>query len=299
MKIKFGKGIGRESLVCWIIMTIASIACLAPVIMVISTSFSSNKYVTLNGYTFFPKEFTLDTYIYLMGNQTKTLVRAFSVSIISTIGGTVFGLILTVTYAYAVAQSKEYFRFGNALSFIAWFTTIFSGGVLPWYIVCTQWLGLRNNIFAWIVPGAFGAMNMFILKNNFKSIPKEMTESAQIDGASDARIFWSICLPLVKSGIVTVAMFLLIGYWNNFSNGKYLITQTRLYNLQQLLNSLMGNAMALLSNPSTEGVLAHIEIPSNTIRSAVTCLAIAPIMILYPFTLRFFIKGINVGAVKG
>lgn len=292
------KGLKRENYGFYLLMLIAALICILPILMVFSTSLSSNSYVVKNGYTLIPKEFTLDTYIFIGGNKLRTILRAYGVSFFSTIVGTIFSLFLTVTYGYAVAQPDDKFRFARPLSFIAWFTTIFSGGVLPWYIVCIS-LGLKNSIWAWVIPGAFSAFNMFILKNNFKAVPKEMAESARLDGASEFRIFWNIAIPLARSGITTVAIFSGIAHWNNFSNGKYLITKSNLYNIQQFLNSLLSTTSALLNNPSLEGALAKIELPTHTVKAAVTCLAIIPILIIYPFTLKFFVKGINVGAVKG
>lgn len=298
MKNMFKRGVNQESFLCYVIMLIASLICLLPIVMVISTSFTSNAYVVTNGYTLIPHDFTLDAYVFLIGNKMRTLFRAYGVSFVCTIFGTMLSMVLVTTYAYAVAQPKEVFRFAQPLSFAAWFTTIFSGGVLPWYIVCLK-LGLKNNIWAWIIPGAFSAFYMFILKNNFKAVPKELIESAVLDGASQPRIFVNVALPLARSGVVTVMLFSVLGHWNSFYNGKYLITKSKLYNMQQLLQSLMGDAQTLLSNPSLEGTLARLEIPTHTVKAVVTCLAIAPIMIVYPFTLKYFIKGINVGAVKG
>ena len=126
-----------------------------------------------------------------------------------------------------------------------------------------------------------------------------MIESAKLDGASHLRIFVNVAIPLSRSGITTVVIFSALAHWNSFSNGKYLITKAKFYNIQQLLNSLMSTAQALLSNPSLEGVLANIELPSHTVKAAVTCIVLAPIIIIYPFTLKYFVKGINVGAVKG
>jgi putative aldouronate transport system permease protein len=294
----FKSGVKRESFLCYAVMFIASVICVVPILMVISTSLSNNTYITINGYTILPRGFTLDTYIFLLGNKLRTLMRAYGMSFACTIGGTAITMVLVTCYAYAVAQPKEVFRFAQPLSFVAWFTTIFSGGVLPWYIVCIT-LGLKNNVWAWIVPGSFSAFYMFILKNNFKAIPKELIESAALDGASQPRIFFDVALPLARSGIVTIMLFSVLGHWNSFYNGKYLITKAKLYNIQLLLNSLMSDTYALLSNPSMEGTLAQLDIPTATVKAAVTCLAIAPVMIVYPFTLKFFIKGINVGAVKG
>ena len=298
MKKKFKKGIGRESLICYAVMFFAATICLVPILMVLSTSFTSNKYVTLHGYTMFPIEPTVDTYIFLMGNKLRTILRAYGVSFTCTIVGTIISVVLVTLYAYSVAQPKDEFRFAQSLSFIAWFTTIFSGGVLPWYIVCIS-LGLKNNIWAWIVPGAFSAFYMFILKNNFKAVPKELIESAKLDGASHLRIFVNVAIPLSRSGITTVTIFSALAHWNNFSNGKYLITKSKLYNVQQLLNSLMSSTQALFSNPSLEGTLANVELPTHTVKAAVTCISLAPIVIIYPFCLKYFVKGINVGAVKG
>ena len=227
------------------------------------------------------------------------LLRAFFTTLTVTVLGTLYSVTITTLFAYAVTQKKEVFRFSRVLSFFAWFTTIFGGGIVPWYILCTRYYGLKDNIFALFIPYGFSVFNMFILRGSFREIPNEIIESAKLDGASNSRIFTSIALPLARGGILTVSLFSIFGFWNDFFLPQWLTTKTEMMTLQKMLYSMLSNVSQLLSQKDVNSFMQHITLPTQTAKMAVAVLAILPLVILYPFALKYFVKGINVGGVKG
>lgn len=289
----------KESKVCYGIMVFLALICLLPLIMVLSASLTNETYIQQNGYSLFPMKPSLDTYRFLIGNKGRMLVKAFMMTLAATIIGTLYSVSVTTCFAYAVTQDKSEFRFSRALSFIAWFSTIFSGGVLPWYILCTQYYGLRNNIFALFVPYGLGVMHMYILRGNFREVPAELIEAAKLDGASHSQIFFRVAIPLARAGITSVILFKVLGYWNDFFLPKWLITDNDYTTMQKILYDMLTSTMELLKDSSLASVVQNETIPAETAKMAVAVLVIVPVLILYPFGLRYFVKGINLGGVKG
>lgn len=301
MKKKHRK-LKRESPLCYIVMAILALVCLLPLLMILSASLTDEVYVQKNGYSILPMYPTLDTYIFLVANKGEMLAKAFLTTISVVILGTLYSVTVTTFFAYAISQKKSTFRFARILSFFAWFTTIFSGGVLPWYIMCTQYYGLKNNLFALFIPSGINVWNMFILRGNFREVPEELIESAKLDGASDAKVFVKISIPLARAGIVTVALFNVLSFWNDFFLPQWLITDSKYTTVQKMLYSMLSNVATLLNSSSstaTMALLEHITLPANTAKMAVTVLAVLPIVALYPFALKYFVKGINLGGIKG
>ena len=185
----------KESPICYIIVGLVALSCFLPLWIAFVASVSDEAAVIEKGFSLWPRNFTLDTYKYILENKGVMLLRAYGMSFSATIIGTVYSTAVMSLFAYATAQKKENFRFAGALSFFGWFTMIFSGGLLPWYILCTKYYGLQNNIWALVLPYGMNVFYMFVLKSNFKAIPEELVEAAKIDGASDARVFFSIALP--------------------------------------------------------------------------------------------------------
>lgn len=289
----------KESALCYLVVGIFTVSCFLPLWITFVASISSETAIVKEGFSLLPRDFTLDTYAFIIKNKGSMLLRAYGVSFASVVIGTVYSLTVMTGFAYAAAQKKENFRFAGVLSFFAWFTMIFSGGLLPWYILCTKYYGLQNNIWALILPYGMNVFYMFVLKSNFKAIPEELIEAAKIDGASDARVFFTIALPLAKVGLVSVILFMALQYWNDFYLSLYLITDTQLYNLQKLLYNMMSNVSALLRSSTLQAAKEHIVLPSNTARMAMTMFTVLPVLVFYPMAQKYFVKGITVGAVKG
>ena len=297
--IKKNRKLKRESKVCCIILAILALLCLIPMLMIVSASVTDEAELYEFGYSLFPRNPTLNTYIFLLNSKGKMLLRAFFTTLTVTVLGTLYSVTITTLFAYAVTQKKEVFRFSRVLSFFAWFTTIFGGGIVPWYILCTRYYGLKDNIFALFIPYGFSVFNMFILRGSFREIPNEIIESAKLDGASNSRIFTSIALPLARGGILTVSLFSIFGFWNDFFLPQWLTTKTEMMTLQKMLYSMLSNVSQLLSQKDVNSFMQHITLPTQTAKMAVAVLAILPLVILYPFALKYFVKGINVGGVKG
>lgn len=289
----------KESLVCYLIVGIMAFLCFLPLWITFASSISNETAIVKNGFSLLPQEPTLETYRYILKDKGTMIIRAFGVSFAVIFLGTLYSLFIMTTFAYTVAQKKEVFRFSSALSFFAWFTTVFSGGILPWYILMTRYYGLQNNLFALFVPYGMNVFYMFVLKNSFKAIPEELIEAARIDGATSMRIFTSIAIPLAKVGLVTVILFMSLQYWNDFHLSLYLITKSDLYTVQKLLYNMMANISALLSGTKSVVEASNITIPSNTARMVMTMLTVLPVVAFFPFAQKYFVKGITVGAVKG
>ncbi len=298
MKKKHRK-LKRESLVCVLVLALLSLICLLPLCLVVSASLTEESYIQQNGYSLLPHYPSLDTYTFLIANKGKIIMKSLLTTCSVVALGTLYSVTVVTCFAYAVSQKKSVFRFTRALSFFAWFATIFSGGVLPWYILCTQYYGLKNNLFALFIPYGMSVWNMFILRGNFRQIPDELIESAKLDGASHGQIFTRISIPLARAGIVTVALFNVLAFWNDFYLPKWLITNSDYYTLQIILYNMLSNAQALLKNSELSELSQKVKIPTETAKMAVAVMAILPIVILYPFALKYFVKGINVGGIKG
>ena len=289
----------KESLVCYLIVGIMAFLCFLPLWITFASSISNETAIVKNGFSLLPQEPTLETYRYILKDKGTMIIRAFGVSFAVIFLGTLYSLFIMTTFAYTVAQKKEVFRFSSALSFFAWFTTVFSGGILPWYILMTRYYGLQNNLFALFVPYGMNVFYMFVLKNSFKAIPEELIEAARIDGATSMKIFTSIAIPLAKVGLVTVILFMSLQYWNDFHLSLYLITKSDLYTVQKLLYNMMANISALLSGTKSVVEASNITIPSNTARMVMTMLTVLPVVAFFLFAQKYFVKGITVGAVKG
>lgn len=297
--IKKTNRLKKESKFCCIVLAILALICLIPMLMVVSASLTSEEEIYEFGYSLIPRNPTLNTYQFLLRSKGLMLLKAFLTTLSVTVLGTLYQVTITTLFAYAVTQKKETFRFTRVLSFFAWFTTIFSGGIVPWYILCTRYYGLKDNIFALFIPYGFNVFNMFILRGSFRDIPNEIIESAKLDGASNARVFSSIALPLARGGILTVTLFTIFGLWNDFHLPQWLTTKNELMTLQKLLYSMLSNVSQLLNNADLIAYMDNVVLPTQTAKMAVAVLAILPLVILYPFALKYFVKGINVGGVKG
>jgi putative aldouronate transport system permease protein len=283
-----------------VLFWIYTVICLFPLLIVLSASFSDQKEVTLHGYSLIPRKFSLDAYSYLMQNVSQ-IVHAYGVSILVTILGTAIGLLMTAMYAYTL--SRQDFEFRSFFSFFLFFTMIFSGGLVPWYIVFSNWFDIRDSIWALIVPGLlFNAFYVIVVRTFFQSsIHPSIIESASIDGAGEFRIFFRIILPLSTPVLATIALFYTIGYWNDWFNSLVFIQQDQFVSLQYLMYKTMMNMQFLASNAANNGNAgsAIAKLPGETARMAMAIIGMGPIVLAYPFFQKYFVKGLTVGAVKG
>lgn len=284
--------------VFYLLIALMALICVIPIWMCFAVAFSDNTEIVQNGYALIPQSLTTDTFRYLFAERWKQLSRAFALSIGTTVFGTVIAVFVTVCFAYAVSQRR--FRGGQVLSFIAYFTMLFNGGMLAWYIVCTRYLHLGNSFWGLTIPSCFSVFNMYLMRNYFKGIPEELQEAAFVDGAGVFRTFFQIMLPLSKVGMITIALFYGIGYWNDFYLPLMLSSKDKWYTTQYLLYRMMSNISFLVTQGgSASRISTGIQPPTETARMAMAVIAVGPIVIVYPFIQKYFTKGVILGALKG
>jgi len=283
-----------------IIFILISLVCVIPVLFVLSISFSSEKSIQDFGYHLIPKVFSTESYTFLL-RQGTVITRALGVSLFVTIVGTILGVLLTTTMGYVL--SRPQYKLKGFFTWVVFIPMVFNGGMVSSYYVNANLLGLKNNIWAYILPLAVSSFNVIICKTFFRTtIPDSLVESAKIDGATQLRIFFSIVLPISLPVLATIGLFLSFGYWNDWFQAMLYIDDTKLNSLQALLTKIMDNVDYLSRNAATMGVssaeLAR-SMPKEGARMAIAALIIIPIGCAYPFFQRYFISGLTVGAVKG
>lgn len=290
---------GRDELLFksagYTLLIIFSVVCLIPFLIVIGSSFTSEASIIKNGYNLWPKEFSLDSYRTIFENPV-TIFRSYGVTIVVTVVGTSLSVFLNTMTGY-VLQRKD-FEWRNKLSFYFFFTTLFSGGLMPWYILCVQYLHLKDNILAMIIPGVVSVWNILLVKGFMSGIPFEVIESAKMDGAGDFKIFIKLIWPLSKPVIATIGLFTALTYWNDWYNSMLFINDDRLYSLQYQLYKLVNDAQALKNIAAESGIVVD-TVPIESTKMALTVVVTGPIILLYPLVQRYFVKGLTLGAVKG
>jgi putative aldouronate transport system permease protein len=276
-------------------VSLIAIASLLPLLLVLSGSLTSETSLMQNGLRLVPREISLYSYS-LVFNGSKVILNGYKISIIVTVCGSIAAVMLNALIAYPLSQSKVKYR--NGIAFFIYFTILFNGGIVSWYLICVNYLGLHNNIFALIIPYLGNAWYILILRNYFRTIPIEMSESATIDGAGEFAIFMKIYVPLSTPAIATIMLFMSIIYWNDWWLGIMLTEDPELQPLQLQLRAIISNIQFLTSGiPSSQ--VHGIKLPSEGIKMATTVITIGPIIFIYPFLQRYFIKGLMIGAVKG
>lgn len=282
-----------------VVMIILAIYCVIPFILMLSVSFSSEAALA-QGYKFFPQEFSLNAYQFLWVKRA-TIFRSYALTILVTVVGTAANLVLTSLFAYPL--SRKDFKLRNVFAFILFFTMLFNGGMTASYIVWTQLFHIKNKIWAYILPGSLmGAMNVLMVRNYYNAnIPYPIIEAARLDGANDLKIYTRIMVPLSKPVMTTVGLFAALGYWNNWTNGLYYITDPKLYTIQVYLQKLMDSIQFLKTSDMVDEAakLAAMSLPTESARMAIAIIAILPILCVYPFIQGELIKGMVVGGVKG
>ena len=282
-----------------IFMILLVLSCVLPFLLMVMASFTEETTLTRNGYSFIPEVFSLETYRYII-RSAGTILRGYVMTIVVTVIGTVCNLLLTILFAYPLSRKDLPYRSG--LSFFLFFTMLFNGGLVPTYMMYANTFHIKNTIFALIVPSLM--MNAFyvIMMRSFfsSSIPDSLIEAAKLDGASERKILMSIVVPLSKPMIVTLVLMVGLGYWNDWMNGLYYVTEQKLYTIQMILNNMINNIEFLTRNASMLGsAAANMKIPQVGIRMGIAVIAVLPILIIYPFLQKYFVKGIVIGGVKG
>ena len=283
--------------VATIILTFLVIITLLPIILLVIASFTNEQALIRNGYSYFPEAFSLDAYYYMI-KQGTMITRAYGVSFLVTIGGTALSVLITTTLAYPM--SRKSFKYRNILAFFVFFTMLFNGGIVPSYIMWSRFFHIKNTIWALIIPNYLvTAFNVILVKNFYQNnVPDALVEAAQIDGASELRIFYKIMFPLARPVVATISLFTGLCYWNDWTNGLYYVDNEKLYSIQLLLMKIMNNIQALKANSSLLGTGA-VELPGTSVRMAMAFVGILPILLVYPFSQKYLVEGVVIGAVKG
>ncbi len=276
------------------------VACIAPLILVLMVSITSENSLVENGYSFFPTEISTYTYEYLFADPSK-IIRAYGITIGVCIVGTILSLLMIMLYAYPL--SRKSFKYKNFFSFFIFFTMLFNGGVVPWYIMWTKYFHMTDNVMMLVIPMLCSAFNVLIVKTFFTlNLPDSILESARIDGASESRTFISIVIPLSKPVIATISLFQVLAYWNDWYLPLLYINDAKLYNIQYAMYQTLRTVEYLTSShaAAVSGTSSELaKLPSETLRMAMAIIGIGPIIFAYPFFQKYFIKGLTIGAVKG
>ena len=290
----------RFQLLCHIIMGIAAVVTILPLILLFISSITANKDITLYGYSFVPKHLSMEAYSYIW-NERMQIFRAYFITVFVTAVGTGVGLSISVLYAYAL--SKPYFPGKKFFSFFILFTMLFNGGLVPSYIMYTRDLHMKNTILALIIPGLLmNAFNVILIRSYFQNnVPLSLVEAAQIDGASEFQVVLKVVLPMSKPIIATIGLFIGVAYWNDWQNGLYYVTDEKIYSIQQILNNMLKNIEYLSKNATSVAKSTSLAgtLPAATVRMAIAVIGLLPILVIYPFVQKYFVKGISLGAVKG
>ena len=282
-----------------LIFIAVSLFCVVPVLFVVSISFSSESSIVNYGYQLIPHEFSAEGYVYL-ARQGTMLVRALGVSLVVTIGGTALGVLLTTLMGYVISRPNYYLK--KALTWVVFIPMVFNGGLVATYFINSRLLHLTDTLWALILPLAVSSFNVIVCKTFFRTnVPESLIEAGKIDGASQFTIFFRIVLPISLPVLATIGLFLCFAYWNDWYNSLLFISKDECkslqYFLQEILNSIQ--AMKNLVNSGVDVSSMSQNLPQETLKMAMTIITTGPIILLYPFIQRYFVKGLTIGAVKG
>jgi putative aldouronate transport system permease protein len=282
-----------------VLFIIVTCTMIFPLLLVVIVSFTDEMTITRDGYSYFPKLLSLEAYKYLF-LDSMTIIRAYGVTILATVAGGLGGLLLTSLLAYPISRNDLPLR--KTLSFYIFFTLLFNGGLVPWYLVFTQIFNVKDTIWALIVPGLLlNGFFVLIMRTFFQTtIPMAVIESAYMDGAGEFRIFFQIVFRLSTPVLATIGLFVTIAYWNDWFNSLVFINDYKYYSLQYLLNKILLNIQFLAQNTQNNNASQLMaQLPTETVRMAMAIIGVGPIIFAYPFFQKYIIKGLTIGAVKG
>lgn len=280
-----------------IFMVVLTLCCVLPFLLMVMASFTEEATLARDGYSFLPAKFSLETYNYIF-KSAGTIFRGYFMTIFVTVIGTLGNITLTVLFAYPLSRKDLPFR--GALSFFLFFTMLFNGGLVPTYMMYANTFHIKNTIWALIIPSLMmNAFYVIMMRSFFSaSIPDSLIEAAKLDGASELKVLLKVVLPLSKPMLVTLVLMVGLNYWNDWMNGLYYVSDQKLYTIQMILNNMINNINFLSKNASLFGA-TKVALPTVGIRMGIAVIAVLPIMIIYPFMQKYFVKGIVIGGVKG
>lgn len=297
MKLGMKKsGIVGQS-VLTVVFIILSLAVVIPFVLLVSVSLSNETDISYYGYQLIPKRIDLSAYRYVF-KHPATILNAYKVTAIFSIATMVLSTVMTSLFAYPL--SRKIFKARNKLSLFMYFTTMFSGGLVPTYILITQYLNIDNTIWVYIIPSLFSVWNAFVMRTFFNGLPEEIIESAYVDGAGEYRILFQIVYPLSTPVLATIAVNVFLGQWNNWNTAMLYIDDSKLYSLQYMLQRIIQNLTLLQNNQDAAMMFSDAaEVPAETVRMAMAVVVAGPILFVFPFFQKYFVKGMVLGSVKG
>ena len=284
------------TIIKYTLISLCALVCVLPFWIIIVGSLSDNNAILKQGYSLWPRDFTWEAYSTIF-KASQDVVQAYKMTFYYTIVGTALGLSMISLTGYVV--SRKDFKYRNTVSFLIYFTSIFGGGLVPWYLMYATVLGLKGHTLAIWFPALMSPFLVIVMRTFItETVPDPVTESAKLDGAGHVRIFFRIVLPLIKPGLATVGLFLALGYWNDWYRSSMFSTGTDTWSLQFYLYNML-NAQQALIQMSQIANLDKASMPSQTVKLAMAVVSTGPVLLFYPFVQRYFVSGIAVGAVKG
>lgn len=294
----YRKSVGETAFTIFnhLFLIVVAILCITPLLNVISVSLSAREYAAAGVVKLWPVHFTFRSYIYAF--EDKRLIASYLVSLERVVLGVAINMLLTILVAYPLSKEVKDFSYRTWYAWFFFFTLLFHGGLIPWYITIRQ-LHLMDTIWALVLPGALPVFNAILLLNFFRQLPKELVESAYVDGAGHWKIIWRILVPLSKPALATILLFACVQHWNSWFDGLILINNPSHYPLQTYLQTkVVSFDPNMLAYKTEEEMKTLMEVSDRTLKAAQIFLAAFPIMCLYPFLQKYFVKGIVLGSVK-
>lgn len=292
---RYEKDAGRMRFISHLVLMLLAVAAIAPFLLMLASSLTSEEAIVKNGYSFIPSVLSLESYGYIL-DQWQMIGRGYGITIIVTVIGVSISIFITAMLGYMLSQRDLPGK--KLLTIYVVFTMLFNGGLVPTYLVYTNILHIKDTLLALIVPSLLlNGFNTILVKNYFSyGIPYELREAAAIDGASEYGIFFKIILPISRPIMATIGLMTGLMYWNDWMNGLYYLDDKKLYGIQNILNAINENVQYLLTNAVSAD---SSSVPWIGVRMAIAVIGVLPVMIVYPFFQEYFVKGITFGAVKG
>ena len=282
--------------ISYVLLAFGAIVCVLPFIIIVSGSFTDNVTILKQGYSLFPRDFTLEAYRTIF-RSPKDIIQAYKMNVYYTVVGTSIGLTMIALTGYVI--SRQEFKYRNTVSFLIYFTSIFGGGMIPWYLMYANVLNLKGHTLAIWFPALMSPFLVILMRTFIVgAVPNAITESAKIDGAGHFTIFFRIVLPVLKAGLATVGLFLALGYWNDWYRSSMFSTNSSTWQLQFYLYDLL-NATTAMKQMASNVSMKTADLPTESVKLAMAVVATGHVLLFYPFVQRFFVSGITVGAVKG
>ena len=299
-KVKTGKDVIALNIIAYTFCGLMALICLVPFLMILAGSFSSESAITQNGFSLWVQDFSLEAYRTVF-REPMVVFRAYGVTICLTAVGTAVGLLLQTMTAYVL--SRKDFEWRNGFSFFFYFTTLFSGGLVPTFVLYTQTLRLQDSYLALLLPLVFSVYNLLFMKSYIAAIPESLIDAAKIDGCGEVRTLFQVIMPLIRPALATVGLFIALAYWNDWYNAMLYIKTEDKYPLQYFLYQQVNNIEAykkLISNSAVNSsVVSAMSLPTQTLKMALTIVVTGPIILAFPMVQKYFVQGITIGAVKG